>query len=122
MDDSTTCPVCGEKLRNVILKDKYLQIINKRATFVERTCSKGINHSLQIFTEIDGYSKVHLLKVSLDSKYSKFIEIDFYNKRCKISCFKNNKPFVIEVPKIIEPDFPNLEKLKEKVGIYVSFS
>lgn len=122
MDDTTTCPICGNTLRNIILKDKFLHLINKRATFVERTCSKGMNHSLQIFTEVDGYSKVHLLKVSLNSKYSRFIEIDFHNNRCKISCLKNNIPYTIEIPKIIEPDFPDLEKLKEKVGIYVSFS
>lgn len=121
MDDTLVCPICGNKLRNVNQKNKNLLPVGKTANYVERTCSLGMNHSLQLFT--DGYTQqVDLLKLSLNPKYSRYLEIDFINQKCRISCLKAGKTEYINIPKMIHPDFPKLAKLKEKVSMYVTFS
>lgn len=119
MDDSLLCPICGNKFRNVNLNNRYLHPIGKTADFIERTCSQGMNHVIQIY--YDG-QRVDFVRLSLNPKYSKFLEIDFLNQKCRISCLKNGKAEYIEIPKMIEPDFPLLEKLKERVSLYVVFS
>lgn len=121
MDDTSECPICGNKLRTVWLVNRHLHSVGKTANYAERTCSTGMNHSLQLFTDTVT-KKVDLLKLSLNSKYSRYLEIDFVNQRCRISCFKEGKPESIEIEKMIEPDFPLLVKLKEKVSMYIVFS
>jgi hypothetical protein len=37
-------------------------------------------------------------------------------------CMKNSETSYIHIPKMIEPDFPSLEKLKERISMYVVFS
>lgn len=121
MDDTLTCPICANKLRNIKLHDKLLHPINKTANYAERTCSGGMNHSLQLFTD-EATGQVDFLKLSLNPKYSRYLEIDFYNQKCRINCLKDNKPDYIDIPKMIEPDFPHLTKLKERISLYVVFS
>ena len=108
MEDTLTCPICNNKLRNLYLIDFQ----------IERTCV-GINHTLQFIVK---NKQVLFLKTSLESNYSKFIDIDFVDKKCKIIMLKMSKPFYIEIPKLLEPDFPLLLSLKEKVSLYVTFS
>lgn len=121
MDDTLACPICGNKLRNVNLKNKRLHSVRKTADYVERTCSTGMNHSLQLFC--DGYTrKIDFLRLSLNPKYSRYLEIDFFNQKCRISCLKEGKAEYIEIAKMIQPDFPHLTKLKERVSMYVVFS
>lgn len=80
-----------------------------------------MNHFLQMF--VDGYNKkIDVLEVSLDPGYSRCLQMDFVNRRCRVVCRKENKPEYINVPKMIEPDFPDLNRLKEKVSMYVVFS
>jgi len=80
-----------------------------------------MNHNIQFY--VDGYTgKVDFLTLSLDHKYSKYIEFDFVNQKCKISCFKNGQMQYINVPKIIIPDFPKLTALKERISMYITFS
>ena len=121
MDDTLNCPMCGNRLRTINTPAKFLHYVGKTADYVERTCSRGMNHSLQLFTD-DNTGKVDLLKLSLNPKYSKYLEIDFFNQKCRISLLKESKPFYIEIDKMIEPDFPLLVKLKERVNLYVVFS
>jgi hypothetical protein len=121
MDDMTLCPICGNKLRNLNLKNKYFHSTGKTADLIERTCSKGKNHSLQFFTDLST-NKIDYIKFSLDPKYSKYIEINFINNECIIMFMKNGTANNIVVPKIIEPDFPDLFKLKQQVNLYAVFS
>lgn len=121
MHDTLSCPICGNKLRSIKQANKQLYQIGKVANYIERTCSDGMNHSLQIFVD-ESTNVVDLLKLSLNPKYSRFLEIDFYNQKCRINCLKEGKPEYIDIPKMIEPDFPDLIKLKEKVSLYVVFS
>lgn len=115
MDDTLTCPICGNKMSNLKGTADYY------APYTKRTCNKGMNHIL-ILTVNDWTKKVDHLKLSLNPKYSRFLEIDYVNQKCRINCMKDGKPDYIEVEKMIEPDFPGLTKLKEKVGLYVVFS
>jgi hypothetical protein len=121
MDDTLTCPVCGNKLRNM-KKIGPLHSIGKSGNYIERICSKGMNHrGLQFFVNEDT-KKVDLLKLPLNAQYSRFLEIDFHNQRCRISNMKENKAEYIDIEKMIEPDFPDLVKLKERISMYVVFS
>jgi len=121
MNDTLLCPICGNKLRSLRLKDKYLHSIDKTANYQERTCSQGMNHSLQIFTD-EETGKIDFLKMSLNPKYSRYVEIDFFNLKSRINCLKVGKPYYIDIPKMIDPDFPELLKLKERISLYVTFS
>jgi len=119
MDDSLHCPICQNKFRN-IKKNGPLHAIGKSGNYIERTCT-GMNHSLQLFTNTRT-KKVDFLKLSLNPKYSRFLEIDYHNQRCRISCFKDGKPEYIDIPRLIEPDFPSLEKLRETISTFICFS
>lgn len=95
--------------------------MSKTADYVERTCSSGMNHVIQLFAD-SNTKKVDFIKLSLNPKYSRYLEIDFLNQKCRINCMKDGKAEYIEVPKMIIPDFPNLVRLKERVSLYVVFS
>lgn len=122
MQDVLTCPICSLKLESVSKKRlRTLHWINKTSTYTEKKCVAGRNHSLLLFADkLTG--KIDLIKFSIESDYSKFIEIDFVNQKCRIHCLKAGQPHYIEISSIIEPDFPNLEKLKQKVSLFVTFS
>lgn len=121
MDDTTNCPICGRKMRIVNLYGKMLHNVNKQADYTERTCVQSATHLLQFFAD-KTTGKVDFINLSLDPKNSKYLEIDFVNEKCRISCMKDGVPEYIEIPKMIVPDFPQLEKLKEKVNLFVVFS
>lgn len=121
MDDTLACPICANKLRNIKLPNKFLHSTNKTANYIARTCFNGMNHSLTFYVDEDA-EQVDFLKLSLNPKYSRFIEIDFVNQKCRINCLKDSKPQYIEIDKMLQPDFPLLTKLKEKVSLYITFS
>lgn len=121
MDDALHCPICGNKLRTSRQPNKLLHQVGKTADYAFRVCSKGFGHTLMIYAD-EATGQVDLLKLSLNPAYSRFLEIDFLHQKCRISCLKENKPEYIEVEKMIEPDFPDLVKLKERVSLYVVFS
>ena len=113
------CPICGDLMKTIKYNNLYLKFINKTSNYIEHTCC-GINHLLQI--TIDKFTKnIDTLKMSLAPDYSRFIMIDFYNKKCKIILLKNSKEEYIFIPKIVFPDFPNLSKLKEQINTYIIF-
>lgn len=119
MDDTLVCPICQNKLRTYNAA-RYLFPVSKYDDYAERTCTTGINHTLQFFTNINT-NKVELVKISLDPKYSRFFEADYINRRCRVSIYKDSKPEHINIPRLINLDFPDLIKLKEIVGLYVVF-
>lgn len=121
MDDSLTCPICRNKLRN-IKTYRLLHYVGKSSSYTERTCSKGPNHrGLQFFTD-ENTGKVDLLKLPLNAQYSQYLEIDFVNQHCRISCTKEGRTEYILLERYVEPDFPDLVKLKEKIQLYILFS
>jgi hypothetical protein len=120
MEDTTACPICRKKMRTMKAENMYLPSAEKTSTFFERTCS-GPNHSVQFFTDVET-KLVDVLKFSLDHKYSRYLEIDYINKRCRIFCMKNGDAKYIYINKMVEPDFPDLDKLKERIATYVLFS
>jgi hypothetical protein len=121
MDDTLACPICANKLRNIKLPNKFLHAANKTANYIARTCHNGMNHSVTFYVDEDS-KQVDFIKLSLNPKYSRFIEIDFVNQKCRINCLKDSKPYYIDINKILEPDFPLLNELKSRVGLYITFS
>lgn len=121
MDDTVTCPICGRKLRTVNLDNRLLHFINKQSDYAERSCTKALTHTLQLFADKQT-GKIDFINLSLNPKNSRYLEIDFVNQKCRISCRKDGAVEYIEIPKMIFPDFPHLEKLKERVNLYVVFS
>ena len=120
MDDVLTCPICNKKLRNLTSRS-YLFPVRKWGNFIERSCVGELNHSIQFYTDTHT-STVDFLKVSLNPNFSRFLEIDFVNQCCRVILLRDNKPVYISIPKMIDLDFPNLVKLKERVALYVTFS
>lgn len=121
MDDILHCPICGNKMRTSHHKQKLLHAVDKTADYAQRICSNGHNHIVNIWVD-KSTKKVDLLRISLNPKYSRFVDIDYVNQKCRITCAKDGEYDYIDIPKMIEPDFPNLEKLKEKVSLYIVFS
>lgn len=120
MDDILHCPICGNKLRTSHLTNKLLHPTGKTANYAERVCADGYNHVVVVSTD-KATKKVDLFKFSIDS-YARSLEIDYINQRCRIICGKAGKYEYIEIAKMLEPDFPNLEKLKERVKLLLVFS
>lgn len=121
MDDVLNCPICGNKLRTSHHTNKYVPFIEQTGDYAERICSTGHNHIIAIWTNKET-KKVDFIRLSLNSKYSRFLEIDYVGQKCRITCAKEGEYEYINIPKMIEPDFPDLVKLKERVGLYVVFS
>lgn len=120
MDDTLVCPICDKKLRNTKVVGSLIYALNKNSSHTERLCT-GVNHTLQIFVD-DETGQVDLLRVSLNPKYSRYVEIDFHNQKSRVLCMKEGNLEIIHIDKLIEPDFPDLTSLKEKVSVYVVFS
>lgn len=120
MDDMLLCPICNTRLRTINLKNKYIAFLNKTSIFHERTCV-GPNHSLLFFSD-KKTNKIDFFKLSLDSYYSKFLEINYIKQTSEIICFKQSQQQVIKIFKILEMDFPKLIELKEKISLYVAIS
>jgi hypothetical protein len=121
MDDILCCPICGNKLRTTHLIHKLLHPTGKTANYAERVCSRGYNHIIRLFTDKET-KKVDLLSISLNPKYSRFLEIDYVNQKCCITCAKDGEHEYIEIPRLLIPDFPECEALKKLVNLFVVFS
>jgi len=98
-----------------------LHPIGKTADYAERVCSEGYNHIISLWTD-KTTKTVDLLKVSLSAKYSRFLEIDFINKKCRIICAKGGKHQYIDIPRLLVPDFPSLTELKKVVSLFITLS
>lgn len=120
MNDTSSCLICGIPMRSINMKNKHLSGVNKTSDYIERTCA-GYNHTLSFWSDILT-NQVDLLKVSLNRKYSQWVDIDFINQKSRISCFNNSIPEYIYLPSVPELDFPNLLKLKEIIQLYITFS
>lgn len=121
MDDVLNCPICGNKLRTKHHTNKYVPFIEQTGDYAERLCSKGHNHIVDMWVN-KTTEQVDFLRLSLNPKYSRFLEIDYVHQKCRITCVKDGEYEYIDIPKMIVPDFPDLVKLKERVSLYVVFS
>jgi len=121
MDDVLSCPICGNKLKTMHLPNKLLHAVNKTADYAERRCSDGHNHIVCFWTD-KATKQVDLLKISLKPNYSRFVEIDYVNQKCRITCQKDGEYEYIEIPRLLIPDFPYLTKLRATVGLFIVFA
>jgi hypothetical protein len=120
MDDVLNCPICGDKTRNIHTDNKLLHPVSKTANYTERVCA-GHNHTISLWTDRDT-KQIDFIKLSLNPSYTRWLEVDNINQKCRIVCAKNGEYEYIEIAKMLDLDFPDLTKLKEKVSIYIVFS
>lgn len=118
MDDSKNCPLCGCKMRNK--HNVSVKFPDKISCLTERLCT-GTSHTVQIFSDPDD-NLVKIFKASLNPKYTKFVQINYVTGTTDIRCWKQGKEKTLTINKILEPDPPDLEKLKKKVDLYITFS
>ena len=121
MQDTLNCPICQHKLQNIRTYRDFQQpgTNSHYQLYIERKCN-GLNHTLMFFVNNET-RLVDFVKVSLNPYYSRFFEINFIQESCRIAYMKESVPTYIEVPKILDLDFPHLTKLKEKIELYGKF-
>lgn len=121
MQDTLHCPICKQKFLNkyqLLNFGKNNEIIN----VAERLCN-GISHTLKIKSNTIS-KEIIFVKISLDSTYSKYLEVDYIQDKSSISCYKpeSRNHYVIDIGSAIPVDFNNLNKLKDKINTYVMLS
>lgn len=119
MKDTLICPICFNKLSNKEINSQ-LPDVPEGNKYIQRTCKNGIGHFLQIYTDPNG--KVQSLLMTLG--YDKTVRMNYSNNTTtfilKSAMYDDGQ--VLLVPRILTPDFPKLEKLKEKLSLYTLFS
>jgi hypothetical protein len=120
MDDTTLCPICNSKMRTLHQNNKLCYPLNKIYSYIERSCTYGKNHYIQLFSSKET-GKVDFIKFALGPRYDKRIEVDFIKSTSKLYLFENTVK-IIEIPKLMETDFPNLLKLKQQIKLYCLLS
>ena len=121
MDDTLSCPICNQALRNTKESKKHLHPVDKIANYMERVCT-GYNHIFAMWID-QATQEVDFVKVVLEPMYSKVISVDFVNKKTTLELKGSliNGTKIIQIPKVLELDFPDLSNLKEKIGMYSLF-
>ena len=121
MRDVFHCPICFHQLKSTKSKLKKLSYINKTAHYIQRSC--GTNPHCLLFYTDKTTGKIDWLSFFPISDYSTNLEIDYINKISTIKSFKNSKEILkIELNEVLIPDFPKLEKLKQKIETLIVFS
>jgi hypothetical protein len=109
--------MCGNKLINLNLTDQHLPFLHKTSSFITRNCPTGISHSY-LHTTDQTTGKIDWIKLSfLPSQ--RWIEINYITNKSRIVCLKDGEPDYLDIGKALEPDFPAMEKLREKISLYV---
>lgn len=118
MEDTRYCLICQSKLRNCHIRDPILGIKNKSsAQYLQRKCPL-VSHFFLILLNKET-DQVEYLKLSWNP--STFISIDFSSDESKISFFNKSCPIKqIDIPRILNTDFPHLSSLKEKISSFTS--
>jgi len=84
-----------------------------------------MNHALTFYviqSELTATNQIILLNFSLDPFYQTFLQIDYGYQISALSITQNTVTHKIFIPKVLEPDFPDLTQLKENLKTYVIFS
>ena len=121
MKDTTLCPICCSKFKNLKRDNYTLDNLHKTADYIERKCFTNLNHSVKIFAD-KNTNQIDYIKLSINHHYSVYAEIDFINKKTIINCLKDGEKRSIQVPKILEPDFPELNLFRDKINLFIIFS
>lgn len=126
MEDCSACPICNSKLKVSNKDDLYLtnKVSSKIEYYSEKVCN-GTNHHIQIYVD-KLTNKVGFIRFSLNPKYSKYLEIDYVNGLSTILLYLQNDKGInlintIEIPRILEIDFPDLTNLNKIISVYTTF-
>lgn len=103
--DITYCPICNNKLKN------------KKLSLGKQKMCVGIGHFISI--KIIKKKVTHVILYF--NNYS-CLEIDYNNKKSTYYYDQFDPLNKLDIPRIMELDFPKLEKLKEKLLTYMIFT
>lgn len=120
MNDSVFCPFCGDKFKNSYTNNNLPKAIQGNTTYIERVCA-SINHVVIFYTEKNTL-QVDYIIFSIYPNYSVYIEVNFLHKATDIFIYNREFKKEITLPKILEPDFPQLTKIKDIINMYLTFS
>jgi|SRR6185436_19041934 len=107
MKEFSYCPICANKLKSRLFKDNIKLL----------SCQEGVAHYISFKLQDQQMSNMTLY---LDN-YS-YLEMDFLKQISTYYYDPLNGMAKLVIPKIIEPDFPQLKNLKEKLLKYVLFT
>ena len=109
MIDTKICPICRNKMKS------------NDFGFIQRFCT-GKNHFVQLISN-KKTKNVDYIRLSLTYDYDKIVAIDYFNNKSIIYLFHDGaKKNEIEIPYVLDADFPNLVALKEKVNLFITYS
>lgn len=116
-DPGIFCPICNSVL------ETQASIGAKNQVLLNRRCKSAINHTFLI-SLVKLTKEVLSVRVSLSPDFTIFCSINFDTKIIAIDRYHDNsydkKTFLIK-DKVIEPDFPDLKNLRNKVQTYINF-
>lgn len=121
MEPYTRCPVCGDGLKvfdRVYLGTELLYCNNKIG--YEEYVECFIHHFSQ--TKVRSSDKLverFILSIFMNNEFYKVI-LWFYKPETIVEDSRGN--IVLQVPKILEPDFPSLELLTNRIKTLITFS
>ena len=122
MEDTLHCPICGNKLRTKYLSNKLLPSTDKKAKYIERSCTRGYNHSILFWVD-DTTEQIDLIKLFFGTGIT--LTLNYIAQNTELLSIIKNNPYKIDrmkFAKIIEPDFPDLNDLKNNLMMYILFS
>ena len=116
MLDMPNCPICRNKMSSLKIKDKHFPLLNKQGSWIRRVCLNS--HLFCIYSDLNTKS-VDFLKMNFNHKYSDNLEINFVKNYSTIIMSQN---FKIDVPKIVDLDFPDLFECQKEINLYILMS
>jgi hypothetical protein len=120
MRDLLHCPICFHQLKSTRAQLRRLSQTNKTAHYIHRIC-QGKPHQLSFFTD-KSTGKIDWIQFNPNQDYSTFVEINFVNLTAIVKLYKDSKEYLrIELTEITTPDFPDLEELKKRIELFITF-
>lgn len=122
--DYDDCPICGKRLEYCSFypggEDRGCN--NEKEIIFAKAGRKEIPeyHYFSIDSKLSGVGSKLLIQVPLSP--GKIIRFVRYENTDFTSIYDRFGRSILRIPQVIEPDFPDLTKLKNKLRTYINFS
>lgn len=117
------CPICGKRLEysSFYSEGGYRSCNNEKEIIFAKAGRKEIPkyHYFSI-EKLSGVGNKLLIQVPLSPE--KIIRFVRYENTDFTSIYDRSGKLILRIPQVIEPDFPDLTKLTNKLRTYINFS